>query len=59
MHLSWYFQQKPVLRWLLDLKCKNCGTHSFPCQSLLLSTTVLNDSCFVLASYISEIILKG
>ena len=39
MHSSWYFQQKSGC-W----KCKNWGSHRFPCRSLLLSTTVLNDS---------------
>ena len=41
MHFSWYFQQKSVLSgcW----RCENCGSHSFPYRSLLLSTTVLND----------------
>ena len=39
MHLSSYFQQKPVLRWLLEVQ--NWGSHSFPCRSQLLSTTVL------------------
>ena len=40
--------------WFLDGKISTCfrhvfGSHSFPCQSLLLSTTTLNDSssCFI------------
>ena len=40
MRLSWYFWQKLVLRWLL--KYENLGSHSFSCQSLLLSITVIN-----------------
>ena len=42
MRLSCYFQQKPVLRWLLEVR--KWGSHSFSFRSLLLSTTVLNDN---------------
>ena len=42
MLVSW---QKIVLTWLLEVQ-KISGNHSFPCQSLLLSTTILNDKRF-------------
>ena len=44
MVVSWYFQKKLVLRWLL--KIVKFGEDRFPCKSLLLSTTVLNDKVY-------------
>ena len=41
MHSSWFFQIKPIAR--LILKRKFLGSHMISYQSLLLSTTVLND----------------
>ena len=38
MHLSWCFQQKPVISWLLEVW--KLGKPYFPCWSLLLSTTI-------------------
>ena len=41
MHSSGFFQIKPIAR--LILKCKISGSHMISDQSLLLSTTILND----------------
>ena len=42
MHFSRYFCAKPNLRWILD--APKFRMPFFPGQSLLLSTTVLNDN---------------
>ena len=39
MHLSWYFQLRTLIRWLFEVW--KSRSHSFPCQSLLLGTTIL------------------
>ena len=42
MHSSAFFWIKPIAR--LILKCQTLGSHTISDQSLLLSTTVLNDT---------------
>ena len=49
MHSSWFFWIKPIAR--LILKHEISGSHTISDQSLLLSTTVLNDSNWELKSY--------
>ena len=47
-----YYSVKNAFRWLILKGCfrnmKNSGSHTFSCQSLLLSTTVLNDNNIII-----------
>ena len=42
MHFNWFFSAKANVK--VRIEAKNIGRHSFQCQSLLLSTSVLNDT---------------
>ena len=46
MHFNWFFSGKANFKVCIEAQ-KNFGRHFFPCQSLLLSTSVLNDNEFL------------
>ena len=43
MHFNWFFSAKANFKVCIEAQ-KKFGRHFFPCQSLLLSTSVLNDT---------------
>ena len=44
MHLSWHFSANACYKVVVrSVKSENWESRTFPCRSLLLSTTVLND----------------